>query len=418
MNKVLTIIFFLSVMTSRAQTLEDYLTIAEQNNPELRANYNDYEAAQEQVPQVGALEDPVLGVGLFIPPMQLLMGNQVAEFQLMQMFPWFGTLGTRRGEVRNMARAQYQSYIYAKNQLFRDVKISWYELYRLKEQVRIAEENLEILERYERLALSRFGSGGAGGEMQGGSMSDVLRVKLEINELENQLAFLTESRGPLIAEFNQLLNRDHNVPVNIADTLLGIMLTVNHLAILDTIIYNNPQLKMLDAESEVYESRKRLARLSGRPSFGAGINYMLFNPRQENGMAMGGGDMIMPMVNVSIPIYRRKYNAMVNEAELRQEAVVQRKENTKNRLVVQWGSLIRDLNDATRRTELYQNQTKIAKQTLNLLLTSYATDGRFFEEVLRMQQQLLEYQLNLINSIVDQHQVVARLEELATADLL
>jgi hypothetical protein len=50
-------------------------------------------------------------------------------------------------------------------------------------------------------------------------------------------------------------------------------------------------------------------------------------------------------------------------------------------------------------------------------MTSYATDGRDFEEVLRVQQQLLDYQLKLITSIVDQHVTIAMLENLAATEL-
>ena len=86
-------------------------------------------------------------------------------------------------------------------------------------------------------------------------------------------------------------------------------------------------------------------------------------------------------------------------------------------MTTRWSTALRDLDDATRRTKLYREQTDLARQTLNLLMTSYATDGRDFEEVLRVQQQLLDYQLKLITSIVDQHVTIAMLENLAATEL-
>jgi outer membrane protein TolC len=160
-----------------------------------------------------------------------------------------------------------------------------------------------------------------------------------------------------------------------------------------------------------------MARLEGRPMLGAGVNYIPFSPRTENGMPMGGNDMVMPMLRLTIPIYRKKYNALQKEAELKQLAVQQRRENTVNQLTTRWSTALRDLDDATRRTKLYREQTDLARQTLNLLMTSYATDGRDFEEVLRVQQQLLDYQLKLITSIVDQHVTIAMLENLAATEL-
>ncbi|WP_339816617.1 TolC family protein [uncultured Algoriphagus sp.] len=472
--KKIAIIFllFLGVQsTSFSQSLDEYLKVAAENNPELKAYFNEYLASLEKVPQVGALPDPELTMGFFFQPMERFMGNQQADIQLMQTFPWFGMLKTQKDEASKMALAQYEVFQDAKYRLFYQVKNTWYQLYRLEEEIRITEENLEILKQYERLALIRFqsadigtGSGpsnmqqatsmnsgsstssassmggmsggmtsgtsgkssskggssmGTSSSMNGGGsgMSDVLRVRIQIKELENTLALLEDSRLPIKAEFNQLLNRDINEVVSIADSLSGSVVSWERQALLDSITQNNPMLKMLDAEEEAYEAQKKMARLEGRPMLGAGVNYIPFSPRTENGMPMGGNDMVMPMLRLTIPIYRKKYNALQKEAELKQLAVQQRRENTVNQLTTRWSTALRDLDDATRRTKLYREQTDLARQTLNLLMTSYATDGRDFEEVLRVQQQLLDYQLKLITSIVDQHVTIAMLENLAATEL-
>lgn len=399
---------------SYGQTLDEYLQTAAENNPELKAYFNDYLAAMEQVPQVGALPDPELSVGFFLQPMERFMGRQQADVRLMQMFPWFGMLRTREDEASKMALVRYETFQDAKTRLFYQVKKIWYEMYRLEEEIRITRKNLEILKTYERLALTRFQSAGT----DKGGMSDVLRVRLEVKELENRLASLEDAHIPHQAKFNQLLNRDINTEMAIADTLAATALSIERLALLDSITQNNPMLKMLEAEAAAYEVQQKIARLEGMPMLGAGVNYMPFGPRQEDGMSMGGKDMIMPMVSVTLPIYRKKYNSMYKEAELKQQAVQHRKENTINELSTQWSIALRNLDDAIRRTQLYREQTKLAQQALNLMMTAYASSGQDFEEVLRMQQQLLEYQLEFINAIVDQHVTVATLELLADDELM
>lgn len=88
-------LFFIAV-NSIGQTLDDYLVIAAENNPNLKAKYFQYQAALERVPQVGSLPDPQLGFSFFIMPMERYMGNQIGTISLMQMFPWFGTLGAAK----------------------------------------------------------------------------------------------------------------------------------------------------------------------------------------------------------------------------------------------------------------------------------------------------------------------------------
>src|SRR5664279_1332886 len=67
-----------------------YLEIAAKNNPGVLQKFSEYEAALQKIPQVGSLPDPELSAGVFLSPMELVSGNQVADLRLMQMFPWFG----------------------------------------------------------------------------------------------------------------------------------------------------------------------------------------------------------------------------------------------------------------------------------------------------------------------------------------
>src|SRR5690606_35580321 len=306
--------------------------------------------------------------------MERYMGNQQADVQLMQMFPWFGTLRNRKDEASKMALAKYESFQEAKSRLFYQVKDIWYQLYRLEEEIEITEDNLKILQTYERLALTRFKSAGGDGtgstKLSGNSstnnpdgvmgsssatnsgMSDVLRARIEVKELENQLEFLKESWLPLQAEFNQLLNRDLKDTIVITDTLVYTPISLDREALLDTIISKNPMVKMLDAEGEAYDAQLRMARLINKPMLGAGVNYMPFSPRPESGMMMGRKDMVMPMLSISIPIFRKRNKAMVNEAELMQQSTQQRRENAVNQLATQWTIALRDLDDATRKIAL------------------------------------------------------------------
>src|SRR5690606_29756698 len=91
----LTGLLFLFFGNVEAQTLEDYLQLAAENNPEIKAAYAEFEAALQEAPQVKSLPDPTLTVAAFGNMIEPGMGSIDARFQLMQMFPWFGTLGAR-----------------------------------------------------------------------------------------------------------------------------------------------------------------------------------------------------------------------------------------------------------------------------------------------------------------------------------
>lgn len=446
-----------------AQIPPDYLTEAAENNPELKAYFNEYLSALEVIPRIGSLPDPELTFGYFIRPMEYAMGNQRAELSLMQMFPWFGTLGLRRDEASFMARAKYEAFRDKKNQLYLRVKTSWYELYELESEISIMESNLGLLKNLEQLALTRFqgastaspGTSPPGnirgnitpggqtspmagmgniqsqtgqtqtmqsmpqGNMQGAGMTgmtDVLRIKMEINELENKLAMLINNRIPIAARFNQLLNRPPDREIIVADTVEAISLLIDKTAILDSISEKNPMIRMLDEEEEVYAYRQKMAKLEGRPMFGAGLNYMIFSPVRTGEGEMGGSNMLMPMIRLSLPIFRGKYRAMEREAVLRQESIGFKRENIINELSVETDIVLKDLSDSKRAIRLYKDQSVLADQALNILITAYSTGSTGFEEVIRMQKQLLDYKLALLKSIIAHNINVARLEMLTATE--
>jgi outer membrane protein TolC len=124
---------------------------------------------------------------------------------------------------------------------------------------------------------------------------------------------------------------------------------------------------------------------------------------------MNGKDMIMPMLSLTLPIYRKKQKAMRNEAELMRESATASAENVTNDLQVNFQETIQNLNDADRRVKLFTSQTILADKTLQLLITSFSTGGTDFAEVLRMEQQLLDYQFKKVEAVVDKNTSIARL---------
>ena len=89
-------------------SLDSYLELAAANNPGIKAAFNQYLAALEKVPQAGALPDPQASFGFFVKPMAIVEGSQLGNIQVMQMFPWFGTLKLGKDEASQMAEARFE----------------------------------------------------------------------------------------------------------------------------------------------------------------------------------------------------------------------------------------------------------------------------------------------------------------------
>jgi outer membrane protein TolC len=435
------------------QTLEDYLLQAARDNPGLKAAYNEYLAALERSPQVGAMPNPELSMGFFVPEaMEFPMGFQRGQVTYMQMFPWFGMLRAQQKEADQMALMRLEAFRESKNQLFYDLRTTYYRLYRQEAEIRLIEENLALLAAMERQAISRFQNSGGGtpggnvgrspapmGEgpargmndgMSGGAppssgmapargggmgaMADVLRLHLEIREMENSLTTLIEGRRPLLARFNQLLNRPLNTPAAMPDTLLPQSMPADQLSLLDSIRRAHPMIGMLKAENAIVNTQLEMNRLDGRPMLGAGLSYMIFSPHRDGGVRHGGGDMLMPMAAVTLPIFRRQYKAKATEIAIRQELIQQRKEDVGAQLAVALTEAMIEGEDAARRIRLYQDQQVTVRRLESLLLTAYSAGVASFEETLNLRQTALDFRRQLLYAIVDQHLALAMIDMLAS----
>lgn len=447
-------------------SLLKYLEIAARNNPLVLQKFNEYKAALQKIPQAGSLPDPELSVGVFLTPMELVDGNQAADIRLMQMFPWFGVLKYGKDEMSLMAKAKFEIFRDAKFQVYYDVQRNWYELYKIQKDISISEKNIEILKIIERLALVKFkssspessspasqstgvssvsaknsGSGTSGMQIMGSnqsntgpvnqtvpsmqsstmgalsagsSLSDIYRIQIETGDLENNISQLKNQRNTVTAQFNANLNRPVSSPVftyeNINADSLGLPLK----EISDSMLAKNPMLDMLGYEKQSIEAREKMVTRMGYPMVGLGLNYSLIN-RSVTAMgepSMNGKDMIMPMVVVTLPIYRKKYNAMKNEAELMKTSTEQNYRSVANSLQVEYYQAVQLYSDARRRIKLYDNQYQLSSKSLDLMLKSFSVSGSALTDVLRVRQQTLDYELKQIEAVADLNTAIAWLKRL------
>lgn len=474
----------ITLLPAQAQvtdSLSYYLETAARNNPLVNSGFALYKASLEKVPQAGAFSDPELEIGFFIKPMEQVSGKQVADFTLMQMFPWFGTRKAARNEATEMARMAYEQFRDSRNNLYYEVKSQWYQLSNLNEQYKNTQANLTLLGQLEKLALNRFAapsgknqtsapisapivnqttppavSGGGmnnmggmgnnpsqassstsnnttmsgmntsnmgGGSMGGnsGGMSDVLRIQLEKAELENTLETLLSNRKAAEARFNALLNRNQHLPVSLPDSLIQLTISMDERQILDSITTSNPMLSMLEAEANAYRAKAIMDKKMSYPMFGIGLQYSVMSKKAEDmsmGMSdMNGMDMVMPMLKISIPIFRKKYNAQQRESKQYWKASELKYENTLNQLQAEYTSIHQQLSDASRKISLYNKQNELSLSTYQLIVKEFSAGTVSLTDVIQVERQLLDYRLKKSEAITAYNTLVAGLEKLVSTSV-
>ena len=108
--------------------LADYLRYAAFNNAGLKAAFEQWKAAIEEVPQARSLPDPRFTYGHFIEEVETRAGPQRNKFGISQRFPWFGKIEARTRAAGASAEAARRRYEATKLKLFFEVKDAFHEL--------------------------------------------------------------------------------------------------------------------------------------------------------------------------------------------------------------------------------------------------------------------------------------------------
>ncbi len=403
------IITLLSIcsQTIYAQELEDYLQIAIQNHPQLKAIDYEVKSELQKIPQVTALPDPEVGGGVFLLPVETRVGPQRLRLSASQMLPPKGNRTAKAEAVTAMAKAKEQTLEVVKNQLFYQLKQIWYERYEAKETIEVHRENLELLETFEQLALIKFEAGL-------GSMTNVLRVQMEKNKVNTEIENLQDKLQFLQVKFNQILNQDAQTSIAIPDTIPLKEIIEGQDLLAEKIKNQNPALQQFQLQQEAIQQRIKVEEWAFKPSFGVGLEYAMTGKRKDMDVEGNGKDMLMPKVMVKLPLFKSKYEAAVKEQEYKILALKEKEKDVSLQLLTALERGFTEYRTAERQIALFREQIDLAERALDLLVTVYSTDNKDFEELLRMERQILNDQLAILKAQKDGNIAVAFIESLYT----
>jgi len=385
---ILIVLVFFAFAEVNAQDLASYIQEAEKNNPEIQAFELRYNIAEEKVNEADWLPNTEIGLGYFVSEPETRTGAQRARFSVKQMLPWFGTISARENYASSMAEAQFVDIAIAKRKLSLSVSQSYYKLYAISAKQGILDENIELLETYERLALTSVEVGKA-------SAVDVLRLQIRQNELIQQKEVLEQDYLAEQALFNNLLNRDENIAVEVVKQMI---IPEEDVFILTDNLQLNPELIKYDKLYESIEEAELLNQKESAPNIGFGLDYVPVSERPDMNFSDNGKDIVMPMVSISIPIFNNKYKSVTKQNELKQLEIKSQKEERLNNLETRLAQAIYNRNTMRIKFNLQTDNLKQANDAEEILIKNYETGTIDFNDVLDVQELQLRFQINLIES--------------------
>ena len=371
-----------------AQSLDSLKVELRRENPELQALRFDYEAARQVGAQQNQLPDLEVGAGVFILPVETRTGPQQFRVGATQMLPWPGKLAAMAEVADIRARSLLQRIAAQQLALLYRLERAYFKLSGLEARRAVLDESLRVYASLNELALARVESGR-------GSSVDVYRIQLQRRQTERRLTELRFLAQQETVTINELLNRPADTPVSVdldADARVAETLEfAPDLAADDPNLSSHPGLRFFVFQQEAHRAAAALTDLDQRPDFGVGVDYIAVGRRDDADPAGNGRDVILPRAMVRIPLSQRKFTAKRQEEELRVRALVARYESLENQFRAEIRRALNAIDNAANDLYFLREQTRVIDATLAVARSEFANNQRPFDELLRLENELIDY---------------------------
>lgn len=294
-------------MPGETISLQELLNEAEQNDPEIRAARQNWEAAKQVPSQVSALPDPRAVVQQFsVGSPRPFAGYTNSDFAyiglgISQDLPYPGKLKLK-GEIAaqdaNVAQQQYES---VRRSVLEDVKAAYFQLAYLASTLGILQSDGQLLQQVEKAAEARYSTGM-------GNQQDVLQAQLEQTKLLSEITMHHLEVAKAEAQLKQLLNRSQSSPDIEPSQLAETPLSYTFDDLLSAAQSQNPEISGAHDMVQRQKLQVDLAHKDFRPDFNLQYMWQRTDPEQYRAY-------YMLTFGMSVPIHRAKLHAQLAEAE-------------------------------------------------------------------------------------------------------
>lgn len=377
-------------------------------NPELHSSYEGWKASQTRISQAEALPDPTLGLNLMNLPVNSFALDQEPmtgkQITLMQMFPFPGKLDLKGEIAESESEISLQKHRELQNQLIKQTRQFYYDLYYVDRALATVAENQGLLEEFVEIAETRYSVGQ-------GLQQDVLRAQVALSKMIDRELKLRQKREVLQARINALMDEP-------ADARLGKPVSpgpADWAADLSSLVQQadstNPMLAAWKAVVKRSRQKIDLALKDRYPDFSIGVAYTQRNMLQ-NGMP--GYDFVSAMFNIRIPLYyNRKQDKRVQETRINLSSMEHRYRHVENSVEQMLQQSLTELEKNRRLIDLYETGIiPQAEESLESSLAGYQNGKADFLSLLDSELTLFQFRLDYHRFSADYHKAVAELEAL------
>lgn len=392
-------------------SLDDYVRLALERSPRIRARVRDLEALGQRVPQVTSLDDPRLRL---MPPTgrmtQTAGGEMDAAIGLSQGLPAPGKRAARGKIAEQVVRVALENLRAERLAIVQEVKQAYFDHYLATVSLEVTDENLRLLQRLCEAAQARYAAGNA-------PQQDLLRAQVELYGASNERIALEQRRRSAAAHLNALMDRDLLARVPEPPALEPLGLDVRIEALMDRAVEHSPELAAAREQVRADLLAVRLARLEGRPDLDIGALFTFISSAGLSAVA-DGKDTLGIDIGLALPVRRARIRAGVLEHNAQVLAGAERYRDARNGVLLATIDLFGRV-DAAHRSALLLRDGILprARQAVAVSESGYQAGDVDFTTLIENGRRLLELTLAYHESLADLDREVAELERVIGTEL-
>lgn len=378
------------------------------HNPQIITLLNEFESSKYRIKPAGALNDPVLTLGITNFPLIDMSFRPAAmtqkRIQLSQDFPFPG----KRKLIEQIAAIESDSiqYKYFEKQraIINDIKQTYYELSFIEESIDTTNKNKELIAQFIKITQLKYETGK-------GTQQDILKSQIEYSKLNEELITLNNKKENLKNKLKNLTYLPQEYELGETKKLELIDVTLNKDMLAEESFKSRPLVNQYQKIIDSYSKKLELAKKAVLPDFKITGAY---GQRDNN-----RSDLFSLNLSFNLPIYKkRKQDPLVNELDFKLLAVNTELDNIKNDITYEINDQLININKEKRLIELLKNT--IIPQTTQVLdssIINYEVDKTDFLALIDAQLMFYKYELEYYRSISNYYKELAELEKIVGKSL-
>jgi outer membrane protein, heavy metal efflux system len=382
-------------------SLSNLLAEVEARNPSLQAMVYAWRAMAQRYPQVVSLDDPMF-MTMMAPAS--FGSNQVESAYILsasQKLPWFGKRDARGRQAQAEASAAFQDSQDTRLQVAQVTRLAFYDYYLVERENELNAQNESVMREFRDNAQAKF-------ENFQVTKQDVLQADVELTNVERRQIELDRMRRVAVARINTLLRRAPQGALPPPPRRLPLAGEPTQAADLQQIaLTQRPDLAALAARVRAEEAALNLALKQYYPDtevFGRYDSFWQPASTQSDLRGQVG-------VNVNVPIYRRKLQAAVCEAQFRLSQRRAEYEQRATDIQYEVQAAHAEVEESRLAAELFaQKYLPLAEQNVAVARDNYDVGKINFLFLAEAQRQLISLREKYQQTLTDYHRRVSILE--------